>query len=240
MSLILLLIPPAPGNLVISVDHRQRALADGMRPRPALVRFQPGKRDAAAAHSNRVEQIALDRLLVGQAGGPRDHLARRVVGDILVRPARARRAGRVELRQARAKQAWVLPFLELIVVRVAIKAEPVREEVANRRSIFVAGRQLEVRRVIGDRCLEIDLALLGKLRDHRRRDALRHRCPAEHRLRSHRITGPGERLAIALQEGDAPVLDDADGKPDHRRLGHQLAEAGVEQAVIDVAPRFGR
>ena len=170
----------------------------------------------------------------------RDHLARRVVGDVLVGPAGARRADRVELRQAGAQEARVLPFLQLVVVGVAIKAEPVRQQVADRRPIFVARGQLEVGRIIGDRRVEVDLALLGELGDHRRRDALRHRRPAEHRVRRHRLARAGERLAIALEEGDAAVLDHADGQPDHRRLGHQLPQARVEQPVIDVAARCGR
>ena len=57
------------------------------------------------------------------------------------------------------------------------------------------------------------------------------------------VTGsldPASGLAIALQEGDAAVLDNADGKADHRRLGHQLFQAAVEQPIIDVAAGISR
>ena len=47
--------------------------------------------------------------------------------------------------------------------------------------------------------------------------------------RRDRIARSCERLAIALEEGDAAVLDHADGQADHRRLGHQLLQARVEQ-----------
>ena len=210
-----------------------------MRPRPALVRFEARHGDAAAAHPDRVEQIAPDRLLIGHVGDARDHLARCIIGDVLIVPAGAGRADGVERRKLRPEQARVLTFLELVGISVAVKAQAVREQVADRRFIFVAGGQLEVRRVIRDRRVEVDLALLGKLGDHRRREPLGAGSPAEHRLRRDRIARAVKRLAIALEEGDSAVLDHAHRKPDHRRLGHQLPEASIEQPIIDVAPRRG-
>ena len=41
MSLMLLLMPPAAGHPVISVDHRQRPPAGAVRPGPAAVRLSP-------------------------------------------------------------------------------------------------------------------------------------------------------------------------------------------------------
>ena len=79
------------------------------------------------------------------------------------------------------------PSSSLLSIGVAIKPEAVGQQVADGGPIFVAGGQLEVRRIVGDRRVEVDLALLGELGDHRRRDALRHRRPAEHRFRSHRL-----------------------------------------------------
>src|SRR5206468_11678085 len=63
----------------------------------------------------------------------------------------------VQLPEAGAEDARVLTFLELVGVSVAIEAEPVREQVAYGRAILVAVGQLEVRRIVGDGCLEIDL-----------------------------------------------------------------------------------
>src|SRR5260221_13305218 len=121
-----------------------------MRPRPTGASLQAGHRHAATVHPDRIEQIALDRLLVRQMRDPRDHLARRVVGDVLVIPTGTWRAHRVELGKALAKEARVLSFLELIVIGVAIKAEAVRQKDADTRLIFVAGGEAEVRRIIPD------------------------------------------------------------------------------------------
>ena len=150
----------------------------------------------------------------------RDHLARRVISDILVRPAGARGAGRAKLVKACAEEAWILSLLQLIVIGIAVKAEPVRQQVTDTRLIFVAGRKLEVGRVIGDRRIEINLALFRKLCDHRRRDALRAGRPAKYCFRRDRVAGTGERLTITLEEGDPAVLDHADRQTDHGRLGH--------------------
>src|SRR5213075_73544 len=117
--------------------------------------------------------------------------------------AGAGRAGRVELSQAGTEEAWIVPFLELVVIGVAIEAEAVREQVADGRAVLVAGGELQIRRIARDGRVKIDLALLGELGDHRRGDAFRDRRPAEDRLRSHGISRAGLRLAIALEEGDA-------------------------------------
>ena len=47
------------------------------------------------------------------------------------------------------------------------------QQIAYGGLIFVARRQLQVRRVVGDRRVQVDLALLGELGDHRRRNAFR-------------------------------------------------------------------
>src|SRR5205085_6540181 len=143
---------------------------------------------------------ALDRLLVGKAGGAADHLARRVVSDILVGPAGSWRAGRVQLGEAGAKEARVLPLLELVVIGVAIESEAVRQQVTDGRAIFVAGRQLKIGRVVHDRGFQVDLALLGELGDHRRCYALRHRSPAEYGIRSDRLVRSFQRVTVALEE----------------------------------------
>jgi hypothetical protein len=112
----------------------------------------------------------------------------------------------------------------------------VGEQVADGCRIFVAGGQLQVRRVVRDGGVQVDLALLSEFGDHGRRDALRAGRPAEHGVRRHRVAGALEGLAIALEEGDPAILDHADGEPDHRRLLHQLPEPRVEQAVVDILP----
>src|SRR5206468_11927146 len=122
--------PTGARDLVISVDDRQRPPANTVRLRPAAVRFQAGERHARVLHPNGIEQIALDRLLVGHVRRTRDHLARGVESDVLIRPARARRASGGELREAGTKETRVVPFLELVVVSVAIEAEAVRQKVA--------------------------------------------------------------------------------------------------------------
>src|SRR6185312_7773893 len=58
--------------------------------------------------------------------------------------------------------------------------------------------------------------------------------PAEHRFRRDRVARALQSLAIALEEGDPAVLDDAHCEADHRRLGHQLLKLRIEEPVIDV------
>ena len=114
------------------------------------------------------------------------------------------------------------------------------QQVDHRRRIFRAAGQMQVGHIFRYRCVEIDLALLGELRDHRRRQSFRATRPAEHRLGRHRLARSARGLAIARQEGDPAVFDHADREPGHRRSGHHSLQSRVEQRVIDVVPRRDR
>ena len=200
-----------------------------MRAGPALGAWtNPVHGQAGRGHAERSEQVALDRLLVTHAADPRDHLAGRIIGDILIAPAGARRADAVERRKRAAQEGDVLPLLQLVVEGVAIKPEPVAEHVADRRLQFVAARQMQRRRDRGDRLIEAQPALLGELGHHRRGDALRHGSPAEHGFRRNLLARTLERFAIAIEEGDPAVLDDADRHADHGRLFDHPLQALVE------------
>ena len=65
-----------------------------------------------------------------------------------------------------------------------------------------------VGRILRSGALKLSLPCSASLATIVAGDALRHRRPAEHRLRSHLLARPGHRLAIAVEEGDAAVLDD--------------------------------
>ena len=82
--------------------------------------------------------------------------------------------------------------------------------------------------------MQVYLPLLGELRHHRPGDALRNRRPAEYRFRSDGIARSGLCFAIALEEGDPAVLDDADGEADDGALLAQLLKAAVDGGIIDV------
>src|SRR4051794_33195657 len=84
------------GNLVIGIDHRPRALAGAMWPRPTTACLEPRHRHTAAAHSNRIEEIPPDRFFIRQMCDPGDHLARRVIRYVLIIPAGTRRTNRVQ------------------------------------------------------------------------------------------------------------------------------------------------
>ena len=187
-------------------------------------------------HSKRIEEVALERELVRQAGDLGHDFARRVEGDILVGPAGSGRANRIEHSQVAPQEARIHPFLELVVERIAIQAKAVRQQVRDRRALFVAARQFEVRGIFCDRRVEIDLALLGELGDHRCRNALRHRSPAEHGFGRYRIARTGVGFAIALEERDSAVFDHPDRQPDHSGPGDELPQPRIERCIIDVAP----
>src|SRR5215218_1273542 len=104
----------------------------------------------------------------------------------------------------------VFAGLQLVVPGIAVNAEPVAEDVAERRRLLVAARQPETGAVGGNGRVEIDLALFGELGGHSRGDALRDRRPAEDGLRRHPLARAFEGFAIAMKKGDAAIFDDAD------------------------------
>ncbi len=96
--------------------------------------------------------------------------------------------------------------------------------------MLVAAGQAQRRRIIGDRGVQRQLPLPGQPRHHVAGDALGQRGPAEHRVRSHRLAVAGGGLAIALEEADLAILDDADCEPDHAALGSDMLQPLVDPA----------
>ncbi len=192
-----------------------------MRPCPAFGIDQAVAIKAGRGHAQRTEQVSFDQLLVADAANLRRHFARRVISDILIAPARPRRANAVERGQRPAQELGVLPLLQLVVEGVAIEAETVTEDIPDRRHHFITALKVKRWRDRRDRLVEAELSFLGQLGDHRRGDPFRYRRPAEYRLRRHLLARSLHRFAIAAEEGDAAVLDDPDGHPDHRAPFHQ-------------------
>ena len=94
-------------------------------------------------HAERGEQVPLDHFLVAHAANPGDHLARRIIGDVLIAPASARRADAVQRRKRAAQEGHVLPFLELVVERVAIKPKAVAQHVPDGCLQFVTSGEMQ-------------------------------------------------------------------------------------------------
>ncbi len=138
-------------HAIVSVLELDRAPCRIVRARPAFRARQPVHRDARVGHADRVEQHLLDRPLVGRMHDALDELRRAVIGDVLVAPAGARRADEVQLRERLPQELGVLPLLQLVVIGVAIEAEPVAQHVADRRAILGARRELQRRHIGRDR-----------------------------------------------------------------------------------------
>ena len=228
--------PARSRNPVIGFEYFQRLSPDAVRASPAGRTHQPRPADAGRGHPDGREQLLLERLFIAFAGRAGDDVAGRVIGDVLIAPASPRRTNGIQSRKLPAKELGRLPLLELVVERVAIKTEPMAEEVANGRAVFGSAGQLQPRGVVGDRAVEVDLALLGKLDDHRRSDPLAHRGPAKDGLGRDLFARSGKRLPITVEKGDPTVLDDPDRHSDHRRTSGHSLQPGVERGIIDVAP----
>jgi hypothetical protein len=207
----------------------------GARPTLRCVECLAGH--AGRAHAERREDALAHRLGIRLAGHLLDDLGRRIVGDVLVGVALAGRADRRDEGELAAQQAGIVAVLELGIVGVAGEAEAVREDVGDGRLLLVAAGQANGGAVFGDRLVEVDLPFGGENRNHVAGDALRHRGPAEDGVDADRLARSGDGFAIALEEADLAVLDDADGEADHRALPDEPLEPLVDARIIDDARR---
>ena len=169
-----------------------------------------------------------------------DDLGRRVIADILIGMALARRADVGQRRIFAPQQMRILPVLELGILGMGEQAERVRQQVRDRRHLLVAAGQLERRRMPRDRFVERKAPVMGEQRHHVRGDALGQRGPAEDGAARHPLLIVRRGGAIALDEADAPILHHRDREADHRRIVAQPLEPLVEPAIIDHARRLGR
>ena len=189
---------------------------------------------AGMGHAERTEKPFLQHRIVRLAGNLLDRLGGRVEGDILVAPAGADGADLRQFPELLADLAGILPVFEPIVIRIAPQPQSVRERIAKRRGELGVVREPQRGGILRDRRVERQFAFRIELGGHGSGHALGHRRPAENGVDVDRVALVDLGLAIALEECDFAIDDDAHRHRDHRiMLVHEPMEPGIHRNEID-------
>ncbi len=182
-------------------------------------------------HAGWHEDPVVDECLPGLAAHGLDQLTRHDVEHVVVGEARAEAGRRLQEAQAphrigagdlggRHEEQVTLPQSE---------AAAMHQQVADRHLARDPGVvHPEIRQVIDDRVVPVDLALVHEDRERGGREGLRGRTDLEQRVGVDRLRGVEAADAVSAGERDLAVLDDCDGGARHALLFHHRLDAGVE------------
>ncbi len=207
------------GDPVVGRLRRQRdpaVAAAHVRTRPARAGLDAGQAEAGIVHAQRLEDAALDRLLVETAGGRVDDIADQAEGHVLVGIAVARQALQAGVGQFLGQRVVLGVALDVAVVGVVRQADAMAEHVGYGQAISGFRRvQAEARHVVGDLAVPSQRAVVDQQAGHGAGEGLGQRGQAEHgvRIDRQRIVDVGD--AIAARAEDAAALHDRHGHARH-------------------------
>jgi hypothetical protein len=129
--------------------------------------------EAGIVHAQRLEDAALDRLLVEAARGGIDHVADQAEGHVLVGVAVARQALQAGVGQLLGQRVVLGVAFDVAVVGVVRQADAVAEHVGHGQAVGGFRRvQAEARHVVGDLAVPAQRAIVDQQSGHGAGEAL--------------------------------------------------------------------
>ena len=210
------------GHAVVGGLGRERGPAAArahVRPGPARAVLDTVQPVAGIVHAQRLEQPPRYRLVEELARGGEDHVANQAEGHVLVAVAVAGLAGHRCLRQPLHQAGVFGAGLDVAVIGVPAKADPVAEHVGHGDHLrrFGVGHA-QARHVIDHAAVPAHRALGHQHAGDGAGEGLGQRCQAEHGVRIDRFGGAHVGDAVSARAEHLAVVDDG-----HRQAGHALA-----------------